>query len=134
MRLPVNQCVLDVVRRRCWLASKDCGIEVEQREDEFRAAAADELILKIHPGVAEQPWLTQEAADERCQVAILNGAADLLHDKRLPQSNRSRVPGDRPDVFCPRFDKGLDEAEASHASIDFCPELGIERNGSFQQQ
>jgi len=53
-------------------------------------------------------------------------AHDLLHDKRLPQSDGCRVRGSR-------FDEVLDEGEAAQASIDVFAEFGIERDGSLQQ-
>ena len=85
----------------------------------------DEPSLKLHVGFTEQPRLTLQAADERLQIAIKDRAADLLHDKRLPQSDCYRVCGSL-------FDEVLDEVAAAHASIDLFAEFGIERDGSFQ--
>src|SRR4029450_6218244 len=53
--------------------------------------------------------------------------ADLLHHKCLPRSDLGRVP--RAVV-----DEVFDEGQASAASIDVSAELGIERDGSVQQE
>ncbi len=51
----VRECELDGLRRGRWLAPQYRGIEIEKRGDESPAAvercAADEPILKVHPGV-----------------------------------------------------------------------------------
>ena len=57
----------------------------------FSVAALDEPSLKPHVRVTKQPRLTLQPADERRQVAIVDRARDLLHDKRLPRSDRCRV-------------------------------------------
>ncbi len=113
---------------------RSAGIEVEKGGDEFPAivqrCAPDELGLKRHIGVAEQPRLTLQPADERRQVARREArAADLLHDKHLPQSDALRVR-DPARVSM----KYLTKATRSDASIDVCAEFGIERDGSVQQK
>ncbi len=95
MGVRVRECELDGLRWRRRLAPQDRGIEVEKGGDEFAAIVQrcrrDEPSLKLHAGLTEQPRLTLQPADERRQVAIRDRAADLLHDKRLPQSDRCRV-------------------------------------------
>ena len=81
------------LRRRRRLAPQECGIEVEKDADEFPAillktCGFDEFGLKRHVGVAQQPRLTLQLADERRQVALMKRALDLPHDKHLPQSER----------------------------------------------
>ena len=74
VRVRVRERELDGLRRRRRLAPQDCGIEVEKGGDEFPAIVQrrrlDELILKRHEGVTEQPRLTLQLADERRQVAL----------------------------------------------------------------
>ena len=132
MCLRVRERKLDGLRLGRRLAPQECGIEVEKGDDEFPAIVQrcrpDELSLKLHAGFTEQPRLTLQPADERRQVAIVDRALDLLHDKRLPRSDAlSRARG-----RC--FDEVLDEGEAAHAFIDVFAEFGIERDGSLQQE
>jgi hypothetical protein len=113
------------------LSPQDCGIEVEKGDDELptivQRCRPDEIVLKPHAGFTEQPRLTLQPADERRQIAIVDRALDLLHDKRLPRSDGCRVRRSL-------VDEVLDEGEAAQASIDLFAELGIERDGSFQQE
>ena len=128
----VGERELDGLRRGRRLAAQDRGIEVEKGGDEFPAVVQrgrpDELRLKLHEGFTEQPRLTLQKADERRQVAILDRPADLLHDE-TPSTAR---PPSRARVSV--VDEVLDEGEAPDASIDVCAELGIERDGPFQQE
>ena len=137
----VGERELDGLRRRRRLAAQDRGIQVEQDGDEFPAVVQrgrpDEVRLKLHEGVTEQPRLTLEQANERRQVAVpdwwrhrgrvtapgRDRPADLLHDETLPQADRRRVPG-------PVFDEVADEGVAPDTSIDVCAEPGIERDGT----
>ena len=134
VRVRVRERELDGLRRRRRLAPQECGIEVEKSDDEFFAIVQrgfpDERHLKLHEGFTEQPRLTLQPADERRQVALVDRPLDLPHDKRLPRSDRSGVR----EVHRSLFDEGLDEGEAAQASIDVCAEVGIERDGSFQQE
>ncbi len=71
------------------MAPQECGIQVEKRDDEFPAVLLktrgfDEFGLKRHVGIAQQPRLTLQLADERRQVAVVKRALDLPHDKDLP--------------------------------------------------
>ena len=92
--LRVRERELDGLRLGRRLAPQECGIEVEKGGDEFPAIVQrcrpDEPGLKPHVGFTEQPRLTLQPADERRQVAIVDRAADLLHDKRLPRSDGCR--------------------------------------------
>ena len=132
VRVRVRECELDGLRWGRRLAPQDCGIEVEKGADEFPAIVLktcgfDELGLKRHVGVAQQPRLTLQTADERRQIAVVDRAPDLLHDEHLPQSERC-------DLRKVRFLESLDERDAVGASVDVFAELGIERDRSFQQK
>ena len=125
----VRERKLDRLRWGRRLAPQKRGIEVDKGADDVptivQRCRTDEPTLKLNVGFTEQPRLTLQAADERLQIAIKDRAADLLHDKGLPQSNCYRVCGSL-------FDEVLDEVAAAHASIDLFAERGIERDGSFQ--
>ena len=118
------------LRRR--LAPQDCRIEVEQGGDDFPAIVQrgrpDEPILKLHAVVTEQPRLTLQPADERRHIAIV-GTARLT----CSMTNAFHGPA-RCRVRSASFDEVLDEGAAAHASIDVSAELGIERDGSLQQE
>ena len=87
----------------------------------------DEPILKVHPVVTEQSRLTPQPADERRHIAIVGSARDLVHDKRDPQSGPFRVRSSF-------FDEVRDEGATAHAVIDASAQVGIERDGSLQQE
>jgi len=70
---------------------------------------------------------TALSADERLQVALADRAADLLHDKRLPRSERCRVRRSL-------FDEVFDESQAPPAFFDVSAEFGIECDQSLQQE
>ena len=95
-----------------------------------KTCGLDEVGLKRHVGVAQQPRLTPQLADERRQVALMKRALDLPHDKHLPQSERRdlRKVGSVGSIEAP------DERQAVRVSVDVLAELGIERDGSFQQE
>jgi hypothetical protein len=86
-----------------------------------------EPALKVHPVVSEQSRLTLQPADERRHIAIVGTARDLVHDKRDPQSGSGRARS-------PVFDEVRDEGAAVHAAIDLSAQVGIERDGSLQQE
>src|SRR5262245_61886476 len=127
----VCECELDGLRRGRRLSAQECGLEVEESDDERRAivqrCGPDQPNLKRHVRHTKQPRLTLEPANERIKVAVQDRAADLLHDKRFPRSGRRRVPRSL-------LDEVLDEGEAAHASINVPTQFGIERDGSCQQQ
>jgi hypothetical protein len=111
------------------------GIDVEQGRDEFRTVRLktcgfDQFGLKGHVGIAEQPRLTLQLADKRRQVAVIERALDLRHDKHLPRSERRdlRKVGSLGSI------EALDERQAVRRAVNVLAELGIERDGSFQQQ
>ena len=112
------------------LVPQDCGLEVEKSDDEFPAIVqrcdANEVSLKPHKSVAKQPRLAL-SADERLQVALADRAADLLHDKRLPRSERCRVRRSL-------FDEVFEESQAPPAFFDVSAEFGIECDQSLQQE
>ncbi len=114
--------------------SQQCGLEVEKGDDECFAIAQrcplDEAHLKAHPRFAEHPGLPLQPSDKRRQVATLERAHDLLHDKRLPRSGR-RGATNVSEFSSMRY---LMKARRPDAAIDVRAELGIERDGSIQQE
>ena len=115
------------------MAPTQRGVEVEQRDDEFTAiphhGALDDSHLKSHVVVAEQPPLAPQPGDERGQVAILDRAHDLLHDKHLPRpAGLACDEGERWSV-----DEVPNEATATDACVHVPSEVGIEHDGSVQQ-
>src|SRR5262245_38878972 len=133
VQLRVRECDLNNFRVGRRLAPQECGIEVEKRDDEgftiVQRCVLDEPLLKRHEILAKQPRLALEWAEESREVARVERADDLRHDIRLPRSNRYCL------LEVQRLsEEVLDESGAAHASIDQCAELGIERDGSFQQK
>src|SRR5215469_11002630 len=129
----VCDCELEGLRSQRWLAPQESGIQVEQRRDEFPAIAQrsplDETHLKPHAGFTKQPPLALQPADESRQVAVVDRAHDLLHEKRLPRSGRCGVR----EVQRSLGDEIVEEGEAAHASVDVFAEFGIECDGALQQ-
>src|SRR5262245_42900296 len=133
VQLRVCECDLNNFRVGRRLAPQEWRIEVEKRDDEcftiVQRCVLDEPLLKRHESLAKQPRLTLELANESREVALVERADDLLHDIRFPWSDRCRL------FEVQRLsEEVLDESGAAHASIDLCSELGIERNGSLQQE
>jgi len=89
----------------------------------------DETHLKPHASFTKQPPLTLQPADKRRQVAVVDRAHDLLHEKRLPRSGRCGVR----EVQRSLSDEIVEEGQAAHASVDVFAEFGIERDGALQQ-
>ena len=81
-------------------------------------------------GIAQQPRLTLQQADERRQVALLKRALDLPHDEYRPQAERC----DLRKVRSVGSIEALDERQPVRESVDVLAELGIDRDGSFQQE
>ena len=132
--LRIRACEPDGRRRWPRLASQECGLEIEKSDDECFAIAQrgplDEPDLKVHSGFTEQPRLALQPADERRQVALVDRAHDLLHEKRLPRSGGCGANEGQRSLF----DQILDEGEAARAAVDVLSEFGIERDGSLQQE
>jgi hypothetical protein len=125
----VGEGELDGLRWRGRLAPQERGIELKKGGDDFpptvQRCPPDEPNLKVHAGPTKQPWLTLQSANKRRQFTVLGRAPDLLHDKRLPRSERCLVHT--------LFDEVLDEGEAAQAFIDVFAEFYIERGQSVQQ-
>src|SRR5262245_22179895 len=86
----------------------------------------DEPMLKVDPGVAEQPRVTLQPADDLRHIAIVQRAPGSLYDERRPQAERC-------DLRDARLRERRDESDAVHAGVNVSAEHGIERDRAFEQ-
>ena len=106
-------------RRAIMKASRSCS-----------AARSIKPTWNFTPCVTEQPWVAPQPADKRRQVAIVQRAHDLFHDKSLPGPGR-RGANERQRVLSMKY---WTKAGRPGPPSILPSELGVERDGPIQQQ
>jgi hypothetical protein len=90
----------------------------------------DQPDLKIHTRIVEHPSITLQPANERGDVAVMNGPHHLLHDKGLPRSVRRHTDQVQPAMF----DEVPDERQTTRPAVDPAAEFCILCDQSIQQE